>query len=141
VFNTEKSERLAKWRQFREGLETSETPLEDVVELWSNAPFVYSYLDPFDSSKWPDPWHLILDMRLDNIAIPLGMLYTLKLTKRFADTKCELYMLDMPKNNWSAYYLLVDDRFVLNLEYGKVIDIEQLNGHNASMIYPDRKFL
>lgn len=141
MFNTDKSERLAKWREFRDNLEKSATPLEDVVELWSNAPFVYSYLDPFDSSKWPDPWHLVLDLKLDNIAIPLGMLYTLKLTKRFADTKCEIFMLTLPTKDWSAYYLLVDSRFVLNLEHGKVVDIEVLSGHEASIIYPDRKFL
>lgn len=141
MFNKDKTERLVCWRQFRESLENSNDPLQDVAELWANAPFVHSYLDPFDSSKWPDPWHLILDLRLDDIAIPLGMLYTLKLTKRFADVKCEIKMINMPKNDWASYFLVVDDKFILNLEQGKVIGADLVNEQTANIIYPDRKFL
>ena len=80
VFDSYGTDRLTKWKQFRDSLETSATPLEDVAELWSHAPFVSPYLDPQNPAEWPDPWHLILDLRLDDLAIALGMLYTIKLT-------------------------------------------------------------
>jgi hypothetical protein len=92
VFDEYGTKRLAAWRQFRESLETSLNPLEDVAELWCHAPFVSPYLDPQLPTEWPDPWHLMLDLRLDDLALVLGMLYTIKLTQRFIDTKCEIHM-------------------------------------------------
>jgi len=80
VFDQYGTDRIAAWKQFRDTLETSEHPLEDVAEFWSHAPFVSAYLDPNLPQQWPDPWQLILDLRLDDLAITLGMLYTVKLT-------------------------------------------------------------
>jgi hypothetical protein len=134
VFDVYGNDRLVAWKEFRDKLETSECPLEDVAELWSHAPFVSAYLDPQNPSKWPDPWHLILDLRLDDLAIALGMLYTIKLTQRFIDTKCEIHTSMRPGNNEPSYLLIVDEKYVLNFEYRNVVDVKDLKDIETSLI-------
>ncbi len=80
MFDLHGTERLIEWKKFRDSLETDESPLIRVADLWSKAPFVNSYLNPKNPTEWPDPWQLILDLKLDDLAICLGMLYTIKLT-------------------------------------------------------------
>ena len=110
MFNLYGNERLTEWKKFRDSLESSDDPLTRVAELWATAPFVNSYLDPKNPIKWPDPWHLVLDSKLDELAICLGMLYTIKLTQRFMDSVCEIHM-SMPSNNLEpSFYLVVNDQ-------------------------------
>jgi hypothetical protein len=135
VFDEYGTKRLAAWRQFRESLETSETPLDDVAELWQHAPFVNPYLDPQNPKSWPDPWHLMLDLRLDDLALVLGMLYTIKLTQRFIDTNCEIHMSMCPKNKDPRFVLLVGNEWTLNLNYGTVTGAEQLKQLDTKTIY------
>jgi hypothetical protein len=139
VFDSYGTDRLTKWKQFRDSLETSATPLEDVAELWSHAPFVSPYLDPQNPSEWPDPWHLVLNSDLDELAIVLGMLYTIKLTSRFIGTPCEIHMSMLLNKKEPAYLLIVDNKHVLNLEYNTVVDVEELKRFNTSMIWSKPK--
>jgi len=135
VFNLHGNERLAAWKQFRDSLESSETPLLDVAEFWSQAPFVSPYLDPNNPANWPDPWHLVLDLHLDDLAIALGMLYTIKLTQRFMDAQCEIHMSMLPNKKDPCYLLIVDKKHVLNLEYKTVVDIEKISEISTNMIW------
>jgi hypothetical protein len=112
AFNLYGIDRLAEWKRFREELESSPDPLHDVVKLWSKAPFVSPYLDPSDSSSWPDPWRLIIDLKLDHLAIVLGMLYTLQLTKRFMNSRFEIHM-SMPTDRKDPDYFLSVERLYL----------------------------
>jgi hypothetical protein len=139
VFDSYGTDRLTKWKQFRDSLETSATPLEDVAEMWSHAPFVSPYLDPQNPNEWPDPWHLILDSRLDELAIVLGMLYTIKLTRRFIDTYCEIHTSMLSNKKELAYLLIVDNKHVLNLEYNSVVAVEELKKFSTSMIWSKSK--
>ena len=139
VFDRHGTDRLAAWKQFRDSLETSDSPLDDVAELWSQAPFVSTYLDPKTPTEWPDPWHLILDLRLDDLAIALGMLYTIKLTQRFMDTKCEIHTSMLPNKKEPAYFLVVDGRHVLNLEYKNVVSINELKKFKTNIIWSQTK--
>ena len=135
MFDQYGTDRIAAWKQFRDRLETSDSPLEDVAELWSHAPFVASYLDPNDPEQWPDPWHLVLDLRLDDLAIALGMLYTIKLTQRFIQTKCEIHKLMIPGKDAEEYVLIVDDRHVLNHACRTVSSVEEIKHLDASIIW------
>lgn len=127
MFNLYGNDRLTEWKQFRNSLETSDDPLSDLAKLWATAPFVNDYLDPQNPTKWPDPWHLVLDGKFDDLAICLGMLYTLKLTQRFMKTVCEIHMSMLPKDRSPRYYLVVNNRFVLNHEPRVVHDFETLD--------------
>ena len=135
MFDRHGTDRIAAWKQFRDTLEISDHPLEDVAELWSHAPFVSAYLDPYSPQQWPDPWQLILDLRLDDLAIALGMLYTIKLTQRFIKTKCEIHMLMIPGKNETEFVLIVDDAHVLNHACRTVCSVEEIKDFAASIIW------
>lgn len=110
VFNVYNTERLIEWKKLRDTLETSQTPLDDLMQIWRLAPFVSPFLDPNDSTSWPDPWRLVLDGKFDNLAICLGMLYTVKLTQRFMTSNFEIHMsIDQKETD---YYLKVDHVFL-----------------------------
>ena len=134
MFDLYDNDRLIKWKQFRDSIETSQTPLEDVVHLWSRAPFVSPYLNPLTPDKWPDPWHLVLDSKLDELAITLGMLYTLKLTQRFIESRFEIHMSTSKENRYNQYFLVVDNH-VLNLEYGCVLPDTRVESLETSIIW------
>lgn len=135
MFNLHGTDRLTAWKEFRNSIEVSETPLLDLAEFWGQAPFVSPYLDPNDPAKWPDPWHLVLDLHLDDLAIVLGMLYTLQLTQRFIDTECEIHMSMFPKEKDPRYLLVVDKKHVLNLEYKNVVDITAISKFQTNIIW------
>ena len=116
MFNLYGNERLTEWKRFRDSLESCNDPLTRVAELWATAPFVNPYLDPNNPNEWPDPWHLVLDSKLDELAISLGMLYTIKLTQRFMDSDCEIHKSMLPNNLEPSFYLVVDQQHVMNYE-------------------------
>ena len=124
MFNLYGNDRLTEWKEFRNSLEVSEDPLSAVAELWSRAPFVNHYLDPQNPKQWPDPWHLIIDGKFDELAIALGMLYTIKLTERFIATPYEIHMTLPEKKENSNFFLVVDNRYVLNYEPRFVVPVD-----------------
>jgi hypothetical protein len=132
VFDLYGNQRVAEWKRVRSELEFSDTPFEDVAELWSRAPFVNPYLNYLDPKSWPDPWQLVIDCKLDDLAIVLGMLYTLKLTQRFMDTRFEIHMSII--NEEKQFFLLVDN-CVLNFEPKVVHSAEVLKEVNANKIW------
>ena len=127
MFDLYNTQRLVEWRNIRNKLEEDPNPLERVASVWSKAPFVNPFLNPKDPSSWPDPWQLVLGDKLDELAIALGILYTIKLTDRFIDTPCEIHMSMPTKNLESGYFVLVDKQHVLNYEPRKVVPIEAVN--------------
>lgn len=135
MFDKHGTERLASWKEFREQLEESQNPYEEVAEFWSPAPFVSPYLDPNNPSEWPDPWHLVLDSRLDELAISLGMLYTIKLTRRFMDVNCEIHMSMLPEETQPRYFLIVDNTHVLNFEYRTVVDYQAISNIKTKLLW------
>lgn len=132
MFNFYNFERLSAWRQFRDSLETSQSPLEDVANFWAQAPFVSKYLNPNSPESWPDPWKLIIDGKFDDLAICLGMLYTLKLTERFKDSLCEIFR--VVENN-NTRYILVINNSILNLEYRSVRRLDDLVNMNPTLVW------
>ncbi len=134
MFDEHGVHRLTEWKRFRDRLETSQNPLEDLADFWSRAPFVNSYLDENNPSKWPDPWHLVLDERLDDLAIALGMLYTLKLTQRFMRSDCEIHTSMLPDKT-TCHFLLVDNKYVLNYRYREVVDVSELKDLKTNKLY------
>ncbi len=139
MFDLHGTERLIEWKNIRDSLETDTDPLGRVADLWSKAPFVNPYLDPKNPSEWPDPWHLVLDLKLDDLAICLGMLYTLKLTQRFMDAECEIHTSILPKEYYKKFFLVVDDKHVLNHTPRKVDDKNVLNQILTDKIWSGHK--
>lgn len=134
MFNLYGSERLNEWKKFRDSLETSNSPYQDVAMMWSQAPFVNSYLDPKSPDTWPDPWHLVIDGKFDDLAISLGMLYTLKLTRRFMESKFEIHM-SMLNEIEEKYILIVNDEHVLNWEFRHAEEIKNLPNLRTTLLW------
>lgn len=139
MFDLHGTERLTEWKLFRDSLETDQEPLTKVADLWSKAPFVNPYLDPKNPAEWPDPWHLVLDLKLDDLAICLGMLYTIKLTQRFMATQCEIHTSILPKENYTRFFLVVDSKHVLNHTPRKVDDKTVLDQIPTDKIWSGHK--
>lgn len=135
MFNKHDTDRIAEWKHFRDYLEQSPTPYEDVANLWGRAPFVENYLDHTHPETWPDPWHILVDDRLDNLAICLGILYTFKLTERFKDIPCEIIRLDDPRDRQTINILLVDNTHVLNWNIREVVSKSVLDGLKIKRIW------
>ena len=139
MFDLHGTERLIEWKRFRNSLEVSTQPLVEVAELWSRAPFVNQYLDPKDPTNWPDPWRLVLDLKLDDLAICLGMLYTIKLTQRFMDTECEIHTSMLPKEFNKKFFLVVDNSHVLNYTPRSVDSLNVLDQTLTDKIWSGHK--
>lgn len=133
VFDLSGNERIAEWKKFRNSLETSVTPLEDVIDFWSKAPFVNHFLNPLDSSSWPDPWQLILDNRYDDLAISLGIAYTLKLTTRFIDEPIEIHM-SMSGEKEKKFPITIKNS-VLNWDYKEVSERNLIDFENTILLF------
>lgn len=133
MFDLDQTSRLKAWVEFRQSLETSEQPLHEVALFWSKAPFVQRYLNPNNPSNWPDPWHLILDNKYDDLAIALGMCYTLTLTERFKDHKVEIHTSMFSGEGRNI--VVIDNYDVLNLFHREVTNTGELT-HGSNKIYP-----
>lgn len=132
VFEKFDLERIEKWKEFRDALETSETPFEDVVNLWSKAPFVNNYLNPYNHTSWPNPWELVVTGKFDDLALVLGMTYTIKYTERFKNSNIKVCLFSNNKD--VTYFLIIDDRYVLNYEYRKILLIDQIPNVNSTVL-------
>lgn len=92
MFLKKYEDRLVEWKNFRDAIETSQTPIEDTIEFWSEAPISSIATDPYNQETWPDPWQMIEE----NIFCPfvkiLAICYTLQLTERFSGTEPEIHI-------------------------------------------------
>lgn len=131
VFDVYGTERINQWRQIRDDLETDANPYEKALSIWCRAPLVNSYMDPTCPEQWPDPWHLILDNRYDDLALALGIMYTLKLTQRFMAAKFEIHMSMQEKE---SFYLIAADT-CFDLYSRQIIDANSVPGESTTLIY------
>lgn len=108
MFDLSGTERLTEWRKIRDNLTDSNSPYHYVLDVWKRAPLVNPYLDPTDFGSWPDPWHLILDNRYDELALALGIVYTLGLSERFMSTEIEIHM-SIPESKITDYFVVCEN--------------------------------
>ena len=109
-------DRLSSWANFRSELENSQTPFEDVWTFWKDCPFIpYNHkIDPYHQKSWPSPWEIIVDNRYDDFTKALMIAWTLKLTKRFQNSRIEIKTM-IDKDHKSQYTIVyVDDEWVIN---------------------------
>jgi len=117
MFEKKLEDRLSAWRNFRETLENTLTPFEDVIEFYRRAPLVSIHTDPWDSSRWPNPWQLLEENEYCDFCTVLGWCYSLQLTDRFKDAKFEIHIVT-DKQLGYRYLLLIDD---VVLGYGDTV--------------------
>ncbi|MAY89841.1 MAG: hypothetical protein CMN00_01465 [Rickettsiales bacterium] len=124
MFNLSYEERLSKWREFREHLESSSNPLNDVVQFYKLAPTVSIHTDPFNKKSWPGPWELLNENQYCSFCKILGMCYTLQLTESFNGKTFEIIIGRDMENN-ARLYLLSINKEVIGLD-DNYVHVDQL---------------
>jgi DNA polymerase elongation subunit (family B) len=118
-------QRLVDWHAFRLQLETSETPLDDVVNYFQSLPRVKVYTDPYDQSTWPTAWQLIDENEYCQFNITLAICYTLQLTTHFENSS-PLIKIAIDRINKVVYYLLFIDNKIYGYDDNNWIPVDSL---------------
>ena len=124
--DTTTEQRITHWRDFRESLTQSTTPLQDIADLWKTAPVTERNLDPWSSQRWPTPWELLEENRFCPVAIPLMMGWTAKLSTRLS-TSDVLIKLYIDHTEQRYYNVCMVDNNLLNYKQ-EVVKVEDLQG-------------
>ena len=131
-------ERLAKWREFRLGLDMLpfEDAIKETVHLWSYAPFVTHFLDRVPVTDWPDPWSMLIDNTYCDQAKAYGMLATLFLSAHGQSHKFSLVN-GQGSTSLEEYSLVwIDEgKYVLNYIHDEVISNEQIENFTLLSCY------
>tara|TARA_B110000902_G_scaffold78191_1_gene93038 strand:+ start:3819 stop:4244 length:426 start_codon:yes stop_codon:yes gene_type:complete len=123
--NSTYEQRLAVWSTFRNELESSKTPLQDVIEFYKSIPIVSIYTDPWDKETWPTPWELVNENQYCEFCRVLGYCFSLQLTERFNDAQFEIHI--STSEALVYYYLLyVNKEYVLGYDSNNVVSIDAL---------------
>lgn len=106
---------------------TLEEAVQSTAITWGKVPTVNHYLAPDSPEQWPTPWELINDNHYCDLAICLGMFYSLALTQNTDDLELRIY-------NFENNYLPVCTvgKYAINMDHGAVVNIHSL---------PDQAFL
>lgn len=130
MFNQPVDDRLTEWANHRRKLEEAEDPLQAVWDFWHPAPFIphNRSIDPYYQQSWPSPWEIIADNKYDDFTKALMIGWTLKLTKKFKDSKIELRTLVDNARTREYNLLYIDDNWVLNYSDNGPIPIEDVAG-------------
>lgn len=125
IWNTiSNDERLRRWKDLR--VEIIDKDLKDqlnsVAEFCSNIPFGSRSLDYYTPADWPTPWEILFYGSFCTSSISVLIFYTLSLIP--VKEKLELYLVE----DIDGIYLLpiIDNKFVLNYELGKVSDYYEI---------------
>jgi hypothetical protein len=132
VFELYGNDRLVAWKKFRDSLEISKDPFKDTLGFWRRAPYVFDFLEKIATTDWPNPWRLIIDGKYDNLAINLGILYTLQLTKRFMNSDLEIHR-NIGFKQLSKNVVVIDRDIVVDYNDDKIYHFNDLI--NTSVLY------
>ena len=120
MFNQKYEDRLLLWREFRESLETSDDPLQDVVSFYSSAPLVSIQTDPYTQENWPTPWEILYHKLYCQNTVSLLIYHTLHiLLEDPADLK--IILIDDTRNRFLVPTL--EDKYIFNYVLGVISNI------------------
>ena len=121
-------DRLRLWQDFRHRISnlTLDQAVTATEHLWSYAPYQKYYLTLDEVKNWPGPWELIFENYYCNLAICLGMLYTLYLSDHKPQLEIRVYIDPI---SMAQYNLLFVDqgKYVLNMEHDTVVNKTQVD--------------
>ena len=130
MFNQPVDARLTEWIEHRRELDQSPDPLQAVWDFWQSAPFIphNRNIDPYHQKSWPTPWEIIETNRYDDFTKALMMGWTLKLTKKYQNSKIELRTLVDSRRTKEYNVVCIDDAWVLNYNDNGPVSVEELSG-------------
>ncbi len=130
MFKLSTSDRLYRWKSFRQNLDnlSLEQAIVATQEFWASCPFCPFYLEDHDSTAWPNPWQLIEENVYCDLAKCLGIVYTLHLTSHrdAIDPEIRIYYDNKTKYSYHIAYLC-QGKYVLNLTEDEIVNKKQIN--------------
>lgn len=116
MFKLDEDERLAAWSEIRRVIDSSEDPLQVVIDFWANSPHTTGKprLDPYYQASWPTPWELIVENRYDDFSKAVMMGFTLLLTEKYRQSLVEIRTLVDKEHNRLYNIVVVDNEWALN---------------------------
>jgi hypothetical protein len=126
--------RLVLWRNFRKTLEWKdlENAAKASAEWWAEIPVEEASPNvsaPWATDTWPDPWNLMADGPLDHTHISVAIAYTLWMTASPEDKeRIELGVLNSHERRQILLVVLIDNKWLINYNSGKLVDMSQLGG-------------
>jgi len=121
-------DRLRSWSDLRSTCKNlnTEQSVNTIAEWWGHAPRMNNVIHWSDQSNWPDPWELLADNSFDDLAIALGMSYTITMLE---NRDCSVEIAQAKDDQGQEYNLvLVDERkYILNYDPWSMVSKEQFN--------------
>jgi len=119
-------DRLKSWSDLRIFIEplSLEEQLNTIAKWWGHAPRVNNSVHWNDKSNWPTPWELLADNSYCELAIALGMSYTIIMIE---NKNCSVEIAQAKDDLGNEYNLvLVDDRkYILNYDPWSTVSKEK----------------
>ena len=119
-------DRLKSWSELRSQCE--ELPLEQALDhiasWWGPAPRMNNVIHWNDQSNWPDPWDLLADNSYDELALALGMSYTVSMIDKF-DCSVEIAQATDDQGQELNLVLVDDRKYILNYDPWSAVSKEQ----------------
>ena len=112
MFEKRYEDRLIVWRQFRNGLESAQDPIQEAIDYYNQAPYCLIAADPFTPSSWPTAWEIIEENNYCAFVKILAICYTLQLTDVLSKAKYEIHITRDRKKSATYYLLYVDDNVI-----------------------------
>ena len=135
-FNEPPDRRIISWREWRNSLEglPHDNVVEEVCRAWSRVPTVLHYLAPDQVDDWPNPWELIYTNIYCDLAITLGMTYTLCLLENpaFDDVVLKIYR---TSNGWTNLSSIDQGKYVLSYHYGRIVNSQCVSENTMTLAY------
>jgi len=136
-WNLRINDRLSQWKDFRHKI--SDLPLDQAVievnYMWSTAPFVTYYLDPSDTSQWPDPWSLIAENYYCDVAKSLGIMYTLYFSSH-KSISAEIQVYYDYKEKVRYHLVSIDNgKYILNYYPYEIVNTKQVEDNQLQLLY------
>ena len=132
MFASQPSLLVEAWKELRANLSETLSDKEQLVmvtEFWSHAALQHRWLDWDNPDFWPTAWELMHNGKFDESSIALGMFYTLLLSsdERWTPNRMKLQLINDRSYQVQQLMLIIDKRWILNLEYNSVIDLEKID--------------
>ena len=136
MFDKTYEERLSLWSQFRDTLETSKAPFQDVIDFYNQTPLVSLNTDPWNPETWPTPWELLKENQYCAFCRVLGYCFSLQLTERFKDQNFEIHInTDSEKGYY--YFLVINREWVLGYDDEGPLKYENIaKDIKSQLVYP-----
>lgn len=125
MFKESIDDRISSWAQLRNQLNTSADPFTEVWEFWKDAPFIpyNNKINPFHQLSWPSPWEIIVENKYDDFTKALMIGWTIKLTKKFQNSRVEIKSLIDKTKPCQYNVVCVDGKWALNYHDNGPIDL------------------